>query len=115
MHKSKMKDRIRVEDGQLRITLTGVPDMSGITEDLTKKGYFVANDPSDIDSQGWGKVQDLEGYYPFWVYRDDENWIFAFTPEGLQAKDDKNNNLIFEKKTQDEINNWITYLERWCT
>ncbi len=117
MNKSNIeieKERIGVEDGQIRVTLTGVLDLAGLTGDLRGKGYFVANTPSDIDSQGWGKEQDLEGYYPYWVYRDDDNWVFAFTPEGFQAKEDKNTHLVFEKKTQAEINYWITYLKSWC-
>ncbi len=109
------QEKIRVEEGQLRIVLSGVLDLAGLTGDLREKGYFVANDVSDIDSQGWGKVQDLEGYYPYWVYRDDDHWVFAFTPEGFQAKEDRNNHLIFEKKTQNEINHWTAYLEKWCT
>jgi hypothetical protein len=109
------KQKIGIEGGQLRITLGGSLDLAGLTGDLRRKGYFVANDPSDLDSQGWGTEEDLEGYYPYWVFRDDESWVFAFTPEGFQAEQDKNNHLIFEKQTQDQINHWTTYLEEWCT
>ena len=59
------QSKISVEDGQLRVVLSGVLDLVALTRDLRENSYFVANDPPDIDSQGWGEEQDMEDYYPY--------------------------------------------------
>jgi hypothetical protein len=103
------------EDGQVRASLSGVLNLADLSSDLRKKGYFLANDPEDIDSQGWGKEQDLDGYYPFWVYRDGDRWVFAFTPEGYHAENDENEAFTKERNTQEVIDHWVTYLQNWIT
>ncbi|MDO9536665.1 MAG: hypothetical protein Q7J85_15370 [Bacillota bacterium] len=113
--KKNDKKGIWSEDGQVRVSLSGVLNLAGLSSDLQKKGYFLANDPWDVDSQGWGKDQDLEGYYPYWVYRDGDRWVFAFTPEGYHTENDKNETFTNEKKTKEVIDHWVTYLQDWIS
>ena len=105
---------IRLEEGQLRVTLNGSLDVAGLSRDLREKGYFLANDPEDNDSQGWGKDFDAEGYYPNWVFRDGEKWIFASTPKdfGIQKDGDRSNQI--GERSKEEMGRWVTYLQNWC-
>lgn len=102
-----------IEDNQVRVSLPGKLDLAGLSLDLRKKGYFLANDSESIDSQGWGKDKDLEGYYPYWVFRDGERWVFAFSPEHFQGKGLGEQQLKESQEADGEIDRWVPYLTRW--
>jgi hypothetical protein len=102
-----------IEDNQVRVGLSGKLDLAGLSLDLRKKGYFLANDPESMDSQGWGKDRDLEGYYPYWVFRDGERWVFAFSPEDYQEKAVGERSQKVGQDADREIDRWLPYLTKW--
>ena len=69
-----------IEKEKVRIKLPFSVDFAKLTELLKAKNYFVAN-PPEMDSQGWGKYYDSEGYYPYWVYLERGHHYFGFPPE----------------------------------
>ena len=85
----RIGERISIKNGQIQVILPGNLNLAGLTRELLKNGFFVASTSPGLDSQGWGEEQDLAGYYPYWVYRDDNKWVFAFTPERFKANEDK--------------------------
>ncbi len=105
---------IWIEDGQLRAALNGSLDLAGLSRDLQKKGYYLANDPEDIDSQGWGKGYDPEGYYPHWVFRDGDRWIFANTPKDVRIQTDGDKSYEVGEQAREEMRRWIPYIQNWC-
>lgn len=107
-------NKIWIEDGQLRTILDGSLDVAGLSQDLQEKGYYLANDPDDIDSQGWGKDYDPEGYYPNWVFRDGQKWIFANTPRDYRIKRDGDKVYEVGDRAEEEIRHWIPYIQNWC-
>jgi len=110
----KPKDEAQIEDGYVQVPLRGRIDIVGLSRDLQEKGYYLANDPWDIDSQGWGSDHDLDGYYPYWVFRDGEQWIFAFPPEDYQKGAGEGKDPVVGEKAREEIKRWVPYLEGWC-
>lgn len=56
MGKGPGEGEVKIEDGYVQVPLRGRIDVAGLSQDLRKKGYFLANDPWDIDSQGWGGI-----------------------------------------------------------
>ncbi len=106
--------RIWIENGQLRAALNGSLDVAGLSRDLQKKGYFLANDPDEIDSQGWGKGFDPEGYYSNWVFRDGDKWVFATTPKDINYRDGAELYEVGEQALE-EMRRWIPYLQNWCS
>lgn len=102
-----------IEDNQVRVALPGKPDLAGLSRDLRHQGYFLANDPEDMDSQGWGKDRDLEGYYPYWVFRNGEQWVFAFSPEDYRGGSEGERRPEVGEDTRKEIERWVPYLKRW--
>jgi hypothetical protein len=107
-----VKCDIWFEDGQIRAALKGSLDVTGLSRDLQKKGYFLANDPEDTDSQGWGKNFDEEGYYPNWVFRDGDSWVFASTPKDTHMKKEPSE---IGEQDKEEMRWWILYLHNWCS
>lgn len=69
-----------VVNEKVRIRLPFRIDFYRLNELLEEHDYFVAN-PPEVDSQGWGKGYDAEGYYPYWVYVEKDDYYFAFPPE----------------------------------
>lgn len=69
-----------VINDKVRIQLPFHISFAKLNEILKQEDYFVANHP-EADSQGWGKGYDAEGYYPYWVYTENDNHFFAFPPE----------------------------------
>ncbi|WP_422443619.1 hypothetical protein [Thermoanaerobacterium sp. DL9XJH110] len=74
-----------IADDKVRIKLPFYVDLKKLTAILKQKEYFVANDPEETDSQGWGKWYDAEGYYPYWVYEENHCHYFAFPPEDYKV------------------------------
>ena len=83
MEKKSSGQRGRIQEGQVRVPLEGELDLAGLSRDLRARGFFLANDPEAMDSQGWGEDYDPEGYYPYWVFRDGKRWVFACPPKDL--------------------------------
>lgn len=81
MEKKSSGQRGRIQEGQVRVPLEGELDLAGLSRDLRARGFFLANDPEAMDSQGWGEDYDPEGYYPYWVFRDGKRWVFACPPK----------------------------------
>ncbi|HHY42622.1 MAG TPA: hypothetical protein GX514_07230 [Thermoanaerobacterales bacterium] len=69
-----------VINDKVRIRLPFSIDFHKLYDLLKEQDYFVANSP-ELDSQGWGKDYDAEGYYPYWVYVENDDYYFAFPPE----------------------------------
>lgn len=114
MGKGPGEGEVKIEDGYVQVPLRGRIDVAGLSQDLRKKGYFLANDPWDIDSQGWGRNRDLEGYYPYWVFRDGKEWFFAFSPLDYQEGAGEGKEPAVGEKAREEIRHWVPYLEGWC-
>jgi len=70
-----------IKNEKVHIKLPFYVDFKRLTDILKKRECFVANDPEEMDSQGWGKWYDAEGYYPYWIYEEDHCHYFAFPPE----------------------------------
>ncbi|MDI3481344.1 MAG: hypothetical protein PWQ97_999 [Tepidanaerobacteraceae bacterium] len=70
-----------IKNDKVHIKLPFYVDLKKFTDALIEKNYFVANDPEETDSQGWGKWYDAEGYYPYWLYEEGYCHYFAFPPE----------------------------------
>lgn len=77
-----------IEEGQVRVELPFDVDFVKLAQVLQEKGYFYAHHPERVDSQGWGRRLDYEGYYPYWVLREGApglqgpiRAIFACPPE----------------------------------
>ena len=83
--KGKESFAYEIKKDKVRIKLPFFIDLKKLTDLLKMKKYFVANDPVESDSQGWGNSFDAEGYYPYWVYREDTDWYFAFPPEDYKT------------------------------
>lgn len=79
--KGKEAFTYEIKNDKVRIKLPFFVDLQKLTEILKEKKYFVAYDPDEMDSQGWGEQYDAEDYYPYWIYKDADEWYFAFPPE----------------------------------
>ncbi len=100
-----------IEDGQVRVKLDGILDVEGLSRKLRERGYYVANDPADVDSQGWGQDRSLEGYYPYWVFRDGDQWVFAFTPEDQHREGQGRFTQEMGPMAEEELNRWVPFLK----
>lgn len=78
-----------IEQGQVRTVLPFDIDFVRLAQLLKSAGYFYANHPERVDTQGWGPRFDQEGYYPYWVFREGlprpaggrSRTVFAFPPQ----------------------------------
>lgn len=105
---------VHLTDGQVRVRLPFHMDLARLTEVLRKERYPVANDPDDIDSQGWGADWDLENYYPYWVFQDsgvDNAWVFAYPPEDYRRTAAGHEPYIGPKALE-EYKRWEQLLQR---
>lgn len=83
-----------VEDGEVRIRLPFIIDEERLTAQLTEDGWAVANSAEDAPgSHGWGDNEDIDGYYPCWVFPDEEKGEthFVFPPKDYRARSDARN------------------------
>lgn len=59
-------------------------DPQAVSAQLMREGYPLAHEPAlTPDTQGWGNDFDANGYYPYWVFPDDQRpgrYVFAFYP-----------------------------------
>lgn len=114
MDEAKGKGEVQIANGYVQVPLKGRMDVAGLSRDLRAKGYYLANDPWEVDSQGWGKEQDREGYYSYWVFRDGDQWFFAFPPEDYQPGEGEGWEPVVGERARAEIKRWVPYLEGWC-
>lgn len=104
-----------LKDERIRVKLPFDVNLSLLTDILKHEGYFVANDPEELDFQGWGKWYDAEGYYPFWVYKENGSFFFAFAPEDYNKALGSSGTVYKPKVGNDavyEFNRWIPIIEK---
>lgn len=106
-------DKVKLEQGMVQVPLPGTVDLESLTKDLKGKGYHLANEPEETDSQGWGKRHDASGYYPYWVYRSGKEWYFAFPPEDYANEGKDGHEAVLGPKATEEIDRWLPYLKKW--
>jgi len=113
--KGKESFAYEIKNDKVRIKLPFFVDLKKLTELLKQKKYFVANDPDKFDSQGWGDRFDAEGYYPYWVYEEDDNWYFAFPPEDYKTVPDPGSvpkhMPVLGSKAIEEFSRWLPILK----
>ena len=79
-----------IVDGMVQVRLPFRVDRRKLTLALHKEGYHVSNGVEETDAQGWGPDYDAEGYYPYWVFPDEQpEWtVFSFPPEDYDETPD---------------------------
>jgi len=73
-----------IVDGMVQVRLPFRVNREKLSRLLQQQDYHVSDDVEETDSLGWGRDYDAEGYYPYWVFPDDEQpqWtIFSYPPE----------------------------------
>lgn len=78
-----------IENGQVRIRLPFAVDEEHLINQLTEDGWAVGEGEEGMGSQGWGPAEDLDGYYPCWVFPDASmgETVLAFPPKDYHADD----------------------------
>ncbi|HHX23353.1 MAG TPA: hypothetical protein GX723_05000 [Thermoanaerobacterales bacterium] len=104
-----------VVNEKVRIKLPFHISFEKLNKILKEEGYFVANSPK-VDSQGWGKDYDAEGYYPYWVYAENEEHYFAFPPEDYKITAEPGQAPkhvpILGNEAIEEFFNWLPLLQK---
>jgi len=77
----------RLERGQVQVHLPFAVDRDRLRDLLRGDGWAVAPAHERIDSQGWGPVHDVEGYYPYWLHSapEGDGTILAFPPQDYRV------------------------------
>lgn len=110
-----------IEDGQVRVRLPFVVDRERLQELLEADGWAVAPEDDRLDSQAWGSGHDEDGYYPCWVWPDQEQneTILAFPPRDYHATVEgdgeeavMDHEPIFGAKALEEFTQWIGPVEK---
>jgi len=114
MEKKSSGQRGRIQEGQVRVPLEGELDLAGLSRDLRARGFFLANDPEAMDSQGWDEDYDPEGYYPYWVFRDGKRWVFACPPKDLFTGAGGRREYAIGARTEEVLQSWLPYVQKWC-
>lgn len=114
-----------VEDGEVRIRLPFIIDEERLTAQLTEDGWAVANSAEDAPgSHGWGDNEDIDGYYPCWVFPDEEKGEthFVFPPKDYRARSDARisaalgevaveHHPYLGQQSLEEFSRWLPYLK----
>lgn len=82
------------------------------------------NNEDQPGSQGWGADDDLDGYYPCWVFPDEEKGetILAFPPKDYRASSDEriteaigevaiDHRPFVGQQSLEEFSRWLPYLK----
>lgn len=104
-----------VINDKVRIRLDFSIDLHKLTQALKSEDYYVANDPDRLDSQGWGKGYDAEGFYPYWVYEEKGECYFAFPPEDYKTVPEPGAEPrhipVLGSKALEEFFRWLPFLK----
>ncbi len=79
-----------IVDGMVQVRLPFRVNREKLSRMLQQQDYHVSDDVEETDALGWGRDYDAEGYYPYWVFPDDEQpqWtIFSYPPEDYDEGD----------------------------
>lgn len=107
---------VELEDEQVRVRLPFEVDLEELAPRLERAGYHLASDEDEQGrtlSQGWGKVFDRESNYPYWIYRDEDGWVFAFPPEDYWVRAGREGPVhipVIGLRAREEIRRWLPVL-----
>ncbi|MGE5591843.1 MAG: hypothetical protein ACM3ZA_14710 [Bacillota bacterium] len=103
-----------IVEGMVQVRLPFRVNLEKLSQVLQKQNYHTSDDADETDALGWGREYDAEGYYPHWVFPNDdrpEGTILSFPPEDYDQPGDNGEYRPFlGKLAQEELGQWLGLL-----